>query len=140
MLVSDLLAIFEKEQDDSNKKIRLLKSAPFGPETWKHVEKLPIESQKEYWRVVNPRRIRQDSSAMKTMIEKLLEVDRPYDVFSAVHLYWEEISSEDIERLLNCLATSKNESSDNYQLSEYDLRMAFETLNSRPDTLTGKSN
>ena len=135
MLVNDLVSIFEKEQNGSNKNIRLLKFAPFGPETWKHVEKLPKESQKKYWSEVKPRWIRQDSSAMKTMLEKLLKADRPYAAFSFVNLYWEEISSKDIERLLNALATSNNEAHI-YQLTEYDLITVFETLNSRPDTVT----
>ena len=52
---------------------------------------------------------------MKTLLEKLLEVDRPYAAFSFVNLYWEEISSKDIERLLNALATSKNEPAHIYQ-------------------------
>ena len=135
MLVNDLVAIFEKEQNGSNKNIRLLKSAPVGPETWKHVEKLPKESQTEYWSLVNPRWIIDDPTAMKTLLEKLLEVDRPRGAFSVVNLYWEEISSKDIERLLNALATSNNEAHI-YQFSEYDLITVFETLNSRPDTVT----
>ncbi len=126
---------------DDKFSLNILFAAPFCPETWIHLERLPNHIQDAYWAEATPRWFGKDPEGLKTMIEKLLEANRALDAFGVAHLDWDIISSADIIRLLDDLGKQDLSNPRYYDLREYELTKAFETLNSRekihPDKLAG---
>ena len=112
---------------------RLLILSPFNEDTWNHVEKLPGDLQKSYWKSVRPFRRSEDPEFLRKLVDKLLEVDRPREALSTVCLSLDKIDSRRILSLLYGAVVSHDEPLERDDLSLHAVDEAFEILNSRDD-------
>jgi addiction module HigA family antidote len=133
-ILSALIERFAKlSPDGDDKRIRLLRFAPFGRRTWQHVAKLPKELGARYWKEVHPQWRQQDRDELHTIIHRLLDVDRPRAALSTIHLHFKEIETESLIRLLKEVAINGAEPSGHYQLRSYEISDALKILDSRAD-------
>ena len=114
--------------------IRLLRCAPFDGETWQHVDKLPKNLRRRYWKEVHARWGRHDASEMARLVDELLKVDRPRAAFHAAHMDWKLLDTAHLVRLLTEVATNESEPSGYYRLEAYDISKALDALEERGDT------
>lgn len=122
-----------KEEGTESELSRLLILSPFNENTWKHVERLPEDLQKLYWKSVRPFRRSEDPKFLRKLVDKLLEVDRPRGALNTVCLSLDKIDSRRILSLLYGAVVSHDESLNEYDLSLHAVDRAFEILNSRDD-------
>ena len=119
---------------DEDGRIRLLGCAPFDSGTWKHIDQLSMSFKQKYWKAVNPRWDRHDASAIATLVDELLKVNRPCAAFHVAHMDWERLDSPRLIRLLTEVATSTEEVPSHYRIDRYHVSKALDTLEQRGDT------
>jgi hypothetical protein len=118
----------------ADKAVRLLKCAPFRAETWAHLEALPEEWRQRYWHETYVRWERRDESEINTLIDRLLEAQRPRAAFSAVDMDFDKVETKRLVTLLRTVATSAAEPAGHFQLAHRDVSDAFKSLAARADT------
>jgi addiction module HigA family antidote len=131
-LLTGLLTGYAKA-GSGDKAIRLLKCAPFRKATWDLLELVPDDWRARYWRETYVRWEDQDESEFSTLIDKLLEADRPRAAFVTAHMSFGKIDTQRLVRLLRQTATSTAEPVEYMQLASYDVAEAFKVLAARPD-------
>jgi len=131
-LVTELLRRYAHD-GETDKAIRLLKCAPFRKVTWDLLELLPEAWRTRYWRETYARWEDQDEDEFKTLIDKLLDAERPRAAFATVHMSFKKIDTQRLVRLLRQTATSDAEPPEHFQLRGYDVAEAFKVLAARPD-------
>ncbi len=114
--------------------VRLLGCAPFDSGTWKHVDRLPMTLKQGYWETVDPRWGPHDTSAMATVVDELLKVNRPCAAFNIAHMDWELLDSSRLMGLLTEVATNDSEPSEHTQIDRFYISEALNTLEQRGDT------
>jgi len=112
--------------------VRVLRSAPFGEETWRLLDQYGDEIRVRYWREVLPLWNRHSPSELNELIDRLLEVSRPRAAFSAVRMNWNETETSHLRRLLRAVATTDTEPSSHYRLDPHDISDALSSLDGRP--------
>jgi addiction module HigA family antidote len=133
-LLKSLILTFQSESAaGADKIIRLLKCAPFGKQTWGHVDLLKADLQTGYWKECFPHWNRQESNELNELINQLLQVDRPRAALNAVRFEFKRIESKVLMRLLREVATNGSEPSDHYQINSHDVAEAFKVLDERPE-------
>lgn len=118
----------------ADKAVRLLKCAPFRAETWAHLEAVPEEWRRCYWHETYVRWERQDESEINTLVDRLLEAQRPRAAFSTVHMDFDKLETKRLVTLLRTVATSAAEPAGHFQLAHHDVSNAFKSLAARADT------
>lgn len=131
-LLAELLGRYAKN-GSADKAIRLVKCAPFRKTTWDLLALLPEDWHSRYWRETYVRWEDQDEEEFKTLIDKLLDADRPRAAFVTVHMSFAKIDTQRLVRLLRETATSTAEPVGYMQLDSYDVAEAFKVLATRPD-------
>ena len=86
-----------------------------------------------YWRSVHPAMTKFNESELVEIIDRLLEVDRPADAFSAVQFDWDRIETSRLKRLLMALQA---EFAGNFAVDFHGLSLALESLDGRPGVTT----
>jgi addiction module HigA family antidote len=119
----------------ADKAIRVLKCSPLRAETWKHLDALPEDLRQRYWRETYVRWVRQDANELNTIVDRLMEVQRPRAAFNAVHLDFEKIDGQRLISLLRAVATSSAEPAKHFRFGQYEISQAFKSLKSRPSIL-----
>jgi addiction module HigA family antidote len=119
--------------DEPAKVVRLLKCAPFRAEIWAYLEELPPAWQQRYWREAYVRWEGQDESEFNTLVDRLIEAERPRAAFHAVHMDFGKVETKRLIRLLRSVATSDAEPAGHFQLAQYEVSEAFKSLKKRPD-------
>ena len=133
-ILAALITRFDKEGPQGDeKKIRLLRCAPFRKQTWLHADKLSTELQSNYWKTVSPHWARQDRDELHEIIDRLLKADRPRAALSVVHLELKEIETQSLINLLKEVATNGSEPSDHFRLDSHDISEALKVLQDRSD-------
>ena len=130
-VLGKLLAGLVSEEDSC---ITLLCHAPFGSSTWQHVDRLCNRLRQRYWREVVPYWHGHDATETATFVDELLNVDRPCAAFHAAQVDWKQLDSPRLIRLLTEVATNDAEPAGYYQVDEYYISNALETLEQRGDT------
>ncbi len=115
-----------------DKAVRILKCAPFRAETWKHLDAMPDDLRQRYWRETYVRWERQDESEFNTLVDRLLEVQRPRAAFNAVHMDFEKVEAKRLIDLLRAVATSSAEPAGHFRFAHYEVSRAFQSLKKRP--------
>ena len=82
-----------------------------------------------YWRSVHPTMEKYSESEIVEIIDRLLEVERPRDAFSAVQFDWNKVETSRLTRLLMAMQT---EFSGNFEVDFHRLSEALESLDGRP--------
>lgn len=125
-----------KEQNSESEISKLLILSPFNKNTWEHVERLPKDLQKTYWKSVNPSFGRsEDYEFLRKLVDELLDVGRARAALKAVCLCLNKIDSRRILSLLHGAVVNHPEPSERHRLSPHNVTEAFEVLNSRDDVL-----
>ena len=89
-----------------DQKVRLLKCAPFGDQTWRLLDIQGQDVHEGYWREVTPYLNQFSEAELTELIDRLLEVERPRAAFHAVHLDWNKIETSRLKRLLMAVAAN----------------------------------
>ncbi len=114
--------------------VRLLGCAPFDAGTWQHVDQLATPLKQRYWETVNPRWDPQDASAIATVVDEFLKVNRPHAAFHVVRMDWGLLDSPRLMHLLMEVATNESEPSDQYRIDHHHVSKALDSLEQRGDT------
>ena len=125
-LLADILTCATVDQ-----KLRLLRSAPFGDQTWLLLDQQPQHVRDRYWREVRLDRIGLSGTELNELINRLLAVNRPRAAFQAVCWDWNEIETSRLKRLLMAVATTNAEPADRPELDAYDISTALDALDGR---------
>ena len=126
-LLADILTCATVDQ-----KLRLLRSAPFGDQTWLLLDQQPQHVRDRYWREVRLDRIGLSGTELNELINRLLAmVNRPRAAFQAVCWDWNEIETSRLKRLLMAVATTNAEPADCPELDAYDISTALDALDGR---------
>ena len=138
--VSGLLRRFlSAGADGANKSIRILKCSLFRAETWRHVDMLPEELRRRYWRETYVHWDRQSEGELNILVDRLIEAERPRAAFNAIHMDFGKVSTERLIKLLRSIATSSSEPADRFPFGQYEISEAFKSLKMRaeiaPETL-----
>ncbi len=127
-LISTLAATATSDQT-----VRLFACAPFREQTWRLLDGQDQSVRDRYWRTVHPAMTKFNESETVEIIDRLLEVERPGDAFSAVRFDWERIETSRLKRLLLALQA---EFAGNLELDRHALSLALESLSRRPGVTT----
>lgn len=111
---------------------RVLRCTPCRPDTWRRLDQHGKEVRKLYWREVSPYQYRHRKAELSEIIDRLLEAKRPRAAFHAVCLYWPQIETSRLKRLLRDVATVDAEPDGQYMPESHYLSEALRSLNGRP--------
>ena len=127
-LLADILTCATVDQ-----KLRLLRSAPFGDQTWLLLDQQPQAVRDRYWREVSPDRIGLSGTELNEVVNRLLAVDRPRAAFQAACWDWDKIETSRLKRLLVAIATTNDEPVQSPELDPYHVSSALDSLDGRAD-------
>ena len=127
-----LSKLLDRLSEHDELRIRLLLSAPLDGDTWHHVDGLPDSLSQRYWKEIDPNwQGWVNSSNLVKFVDKLLEVDRPYEAFYAAHMNLKFLDSHRLVHLLTKVATYDAEPSDRFQFSSNYISEALDVLEER---------
>ena len=115
----------------TDQKVRLFKCAPFGNQTWRLLDQHFPDIRNGYWREVPPRWNQHSESELNELVDRLLEVKRPWPAFHTVSLAWDKIETARLKRLLMAVATTVN-ANDTMAPDAFDISRALDALDGRP--------
>ena len=119
------------ESSDPTSTARLLQCAPYCGATWRLVERAGQNVEDAYWENVSPQWAQHSELELTELIDRLLRVGRPRAAFRVAAQDWSRVETSRLRRLLYDVATEKPAPTDQYQLDEYDICEALESLDGR---------
>ena len=114
-----------------DQKVRLLKCAPFGHQTWRLLDKQGQDVHEGYWREVAPYLNQFSEAELTELIDRLLEVERPRAAFHAVHSDWNKIETSRLKRLLMAVAANVDQDG-TIAPDAFYISRALDALDGRP--------
>ena len=112
--------------------VRLYRSAPFRPHTWRLLDRYDKNIRDRYWREVMPEAWNRYTDAELTeLITRLLAVKRPRAAFSVVQIDWSRIGTPQLKRLLLDIGTLNAEPTDHYLPESDGISEALSELDGR---------
>ena len=117
------------EDTDDDRIVRLLRCAPFGQDTWRHLDLHDGEIRDRYWQEVMPEWNRQSEAELNELVDCLLDARRPRVAFDVLHMDWPRIETGRLKRLLRAIATEDTEPGVHFEA--YYLSTALESLDGR---------
>ena len=127
-------ALADEVESASEDLLLLLLCMPIRSSTWRRLDSQPAEFQRKYWqriRFVDAREL--THAELQICVDRLLEAKRAALAFRVVHLFLDRVDTSRLKGLLIELPSSKPE---DHALSQYEIVVAFEELNRRPDITT----
>ena len=121
------------ETATADQNVRLFGCAPFREQTWRLLARQDRQVRDRYWRTVNPVMAEFKEPEIQEIIDRLLEVERPKDAFSAVQFDWNKVETSRLKRLLMAMQA---EFAGNYEVDFHSVSLALESLNRRPGVTT----
>ena len=118
---------------DTDQIVRLIRCAPFGQDTWRHLDQYDGEVRRRYWSEVLPDWARHSESELIEIIDRLLEAKRPRAAFRAVQWNSSKIETSRLKRLLFAVATMNQEPEGHYLPEAYQISEALSALDGRSD-------
>lgn len=110
---------------------RLLTCAPFQASTWRLLDDYDEDIRNGYWREVVPSWGRHTPAELTELTDRLLEARRPRAAFLALHIYFKDIETSRLKRLLRDVATVNAEPAGHYKLDRYYISEALKSLDGR---------
>lgn len=111
---------------------RVLRCAPFRRDTWTLADAEGVRVAELYWHEVSPWWHGHSDEDRLEMIDRLLTARRPRAAFFAVHLDWDKVETSRLKRLLQDVASVRDEADGHYRLDAHDISEALSSLNGRP--------
>ena len=121
------------ETATSDQNVRLFVCAPFREQTWRLLDRQDRQVRDRYWRTVHPAMTEFSQSELVEIIDRLLEVERPRDAFSAVRFDWDKVETSRLKRLLMAIQA---ELTGNCEVDFHSVSLALESLSGRPGVTT----
>ena len=121
------------ETATADQNVRLFGCAPFRERTWRLLARQDRQVRDRYWRTVNPVMAQFKELEIQEIIDRLLEVERPKDAFSAVRFDWNKVETSRLKRLLMAMQA---EFAGIYEVDFHSVSLALESLNQRPGVTT----
>ena len=112
--------------------VRLFKCAPFRAQTWRLLDRQDGHVRDRYWRAVFPAIARFAESETTELIDRLLEVGRPAEAFSAVEFDWAKVETARLKRLLSEIVKVKPGPDRQFKIEAWHLSAALDSLDGRP--------
>ena len=130
----DLVQIIERAELDLSEEglLFLFLCLPFRGSTWELVEQSGEHFREEYWKKVMPISSGSTSSELNELVDRLLEVRRPFEAFNAVDWHWKSLETSRLTKLLRTVASVEPYG----RIDQYSLSFAFDALDERPDVST----
>ena len=116
---------------DTDQIVRVIRFAPFGQDTWRHLDQYDGEVRRRYWLEVLPDWAQHSESELIEIVDRLLEVERPRAAFHTVNLNLSKIETSRLKRLLFAVATMNQEPTDQYFPESYQISEALSVLDGR---------
>ena len=113
----------------ADQNVRLFVCAPFREQTWRLLDRQDQPVRDRYWRTVHPTMAKFSESEIVEIIDRLLEVERSRDAFSAVRFDWNKAETSRLKRLLMAMQAEFTGHSD---VDFHRLSEALESLDGRP--------
>lgn len=110
---------------------RLFVCAPFHAPTWRLLDDYGEDIRTGYWMDVFPSFNQQTDTELTEIIDRLLEVRRPRAAFSAVRFDFKDIETSRLKRLLHDVATVDAEQAGHFELDQYHISEALNSLDGR---------
>ncbi len=127
---TELLQATAEEMPAEERK-RLFICAPFQATTWRLLDGYEEDIRAGYWKGVLPSWGRYTPAELTETIDCLLEVRRPRAAFHAVHMYFKDVETSRLKRLLHDVATVNAEPAGHFKLESYDISEALDLLDGR---------
>lgn len=108
--------------------VPLLVLAPFRSATWRFVESLGRDVEREYWNEVQPIWRPPSEDELRFAVNQLLDAGRPVAAFNLAELDLEQLEGEQLYRLMKAMATSTSERA-SPQLKPEWIRRGIKLLN-----------
>ena len=87
----------------------LFKALPFAGTTWAQIDALRPSLADRYWREVSIYGWRHSDAELNTLIDRLLNADRPFSAFNAIRLDYKRVEAASLARLLKALTRPTSE-------------------------------
>ena len=112
--------------------VRLFTCLPFRGTTWRLLNACERRARDQYWRTVYPARGRFTEAETTELIDRLLEIGRPFDAFFAVQFNWDEVEASRLRRLLSSMVTTSPDPAAHFRIDSYQIARALKSLAGRP--------
>ncbi len=112
---------------------RILRSSPFGRETWKRVASRGAAVEQQYWREIHPGRLGDDRAELNDAVDCLLAARRPRAAFYCVEFALEHVETSRLRRIVYEVRTVNEEEPGTYLVEAYHLSQALDILQTRED-------
>jgi hypothetical protein len=110
---------------------RLFVCAPFQASTWRLLDDYDEEMRAEYWKHVFPSWGRHTPTELTELIDRLLEARRPRAAFHSVNMYFKDLETSRLKRLLRDVATVNAESIGHFKFDHHVISEALKSLDGR---------
>ncbi len=130
--------IIERAESDLGEEglLVLFLCLPCRDSTWELLNEKGDQFRSEYWKKVMPIRSGSTPSELNELIDRLLEVGRPFEAFNAVDWHWKRVETSRLTRLLRAIASVEPYG----RIDQFSLSSAFDALDERSDaTVTEKA-
>ena len=114
----------------------LFRCLPCRGSTWELLKEKGEQFREEYWKKVMPIRSGSTPSELNELVDRLLEVGRPFEAFNAVDWHWKRVETSRLTRLLRATASVEPYG----RIDQFSLSSAFDALDERSEaTITEKA-
>ena len=113
--------------------VRLFTCLPFRGTTWRLLNRGERSARDQYWRTAYPARGRFTQAETTELIDRLLEVGRPFEAFLAVQFNWVEVEASRLRRLLSAMVTTSPDPTAQFRIDSYQIARALKSLSGRPN-------
>lgn len=108
--------------------VKLLELAPFRTPTWILLNEMDTYYQEVYWKAVSPIWGHQSDDELNEIVVQLLAAKRPRAAFRCVEIHLEKLRPALLFRLMEGVATGREEPDEHYQLQPWYIEKAIEFL------------
>lgn len=117
-----------KKSLPSERFVKLLELAPFRAATWILLNEMDTSHHNAYWEAVSPIWERQSDDELNEIVDRLLAAKRPRAAFACVNIHLEKLRPALLFRLMEGIATGREEPDGHYQPQHWYIEKAFEFL------------
>ena len=127
----EALIVSTAAQANTDRIVRLVRSAPFRQGTWRLLDRFGAEIRDRYWRKIAPEWDLHGEAELAELIDRLIAAKRPRAAFGAALWNWSRIETSRLKRLLFEAGAVDAEQRERYRLDPYRISEALDALAGR---------
>lgn len=127
----EALIVSTAAQANTDRIVRLVRSAPFRQGTWRLLDRFGAEIRDRYWRKIAPEWDLHGEAELAELIDRLIAAKRPRAAFGAAPWDWSLIETSRLKRLLFEAGAVDAEQRERYRLDPYWISEALDALDGR---------